>query len=238
VFSRTEDSPNKSIISSLKFGTDTTSNAKVIAPLDILNLLKKPVPSVEEYNKKPQSSKDVFLLDCSSYGKILNPSYLSIYTNENKCIVTDENWNPLFKLDFSQASILGKNILNENVKYILSEDDYSITGDDVVCSQIIEVYKFDFKSGLVLKVKTKQPIIFNQCVGFNLKPEILISEEAFLSLDINCDPSMGLEKFIPLDFKCFKKDTDYLTYIKAYNDEQAKNKAAEAELGKYAELAK
>jgi hypothetical protein len=224
IFSRTIDSPNKSIISSLKFDTSINNNVSVFIPVDIVNLLEKSVPSVEEYNKKPQSAKDLFLLGCTTNGKILNSSFISGKTDTTsvRCLVTDENWNPLFKLDFAQGSILGKNSLNENAKYILSEDDFSISSGDVMCSQIIEVIKFDFETGLVSKVKTRQPITFIRCAGFNQSSNTI------------CDPSIEYES-PPLDIKCFKKDSDYQTYIKEYNEEQAKNKAAQAELAKYLE---
>lgn len=130
----------------------------------------------------------------------------------NICKIWNRQKGIFFDLkDFDREFVFeGKSYMDNQFLIFKSSDN---------CKDRYKVYNYNTESNQLNDLN----------IGIDFKYCIAIEQGTLL--EVNCPTSdIG-----PDAKKCFKKDSDYQTYIKEYNEEQAKNKATEAELAKYLE---
>jgi len=204
------------LISSIKFDTKNIATTSLIPIFDLNPILNNPAIDYENFQKNFKPVQDIDLIGCNG---ILRNSL---------CVLRNDKLEPILDLwtfvDFNGylentpfpnktfwGSIVYKGRKTPNGRYLITKFDNS-------CVSFM-VYDFDFKSGIFNKVKRSA-----DCISTNVEYD---------QVDNSCFDRLVDRGEIAK--QCFKKDSDYQTYLKAYNEEQANNKAAQAELAKYLE---
>ena len=179
--------------------------------VDISEWGKLDIPNVEEFIKESKRGVSDIDITCDIY--------------PYKCYIFDQNNNPIVDLSSIDSDIgprwyRGKKN-GENIRYV-----YKKAGTDY-CGYFITVYEFNFKEDSLKPISDLNGI---SCPGIGIIASTQFNND-FVDFGNCYDEIFTIAK----PKQCFKKDSDYQTYLKAYNDEQAKNKAAEKELAKYLE---
>jgi len=95
---------------------------------------------------------------------------------------------------------------------------------------------FNFINGTFKKQEDSDLLSTRECLTNQTDSEFALNW-VFSDKDLNKYADVECMKYMEGEEtkKCFKSEEYYQKYIKEYNDEQAKNKAAQAELAKYLE---
>ena len=201
------------VITSIKFNTENVNKSATIPVTNLSKILETNF-TLSDYEKNYKKVKDISILGCNEY------VFLS-----NFCFLVDENSNPIFDLNqykskegnyIFAASFLSIGKKSLNGRYVIN--DY---GD--VCAVSTFVYEFNFSSGSIEAINSNKTLQQSSCADMELN-EMQVDAECFKNSKKGADAK-----------NCFKISKEYQTYLKAYNDEQAKKKAAEKELAKYLE---
>jgi len=209
-----------SIISSFKIGIDETDKYNKIKIFDLDSNMFQNIPKINDLNNITQTIQDLNFIGCSEISKSYN-------IGSWKCFITDQDYNPI--VDMSDEEFVNSNGFlmkgKRSDKSVFLVSKTSLNGGGI----LYNIYNFDFKTGA--NKLEKEFLLTNDSYSFlfNKNSVTYLFKKNYDGEDCARGKS-GIEVK-----PCIKKDSDYQIYLKAYNDEQAKNKAAQAELAKYLE---
>jgi hypothetical protein len=223
----TTNHQTKSNISSIKFDTNVNNNFNLVPIINIDNQTKQNTTFIINYYKNLKPIEDISLFGCDDKFSFID------FRN---CTILDQNENPIALLNDSENKFSIDNFTEVELGKKTDSGRYIITKFENLCTKTVNVYNFNFIDGSFKKEVYLDTLNTRECLT-NQKDSEFALNWVFSDKDLNKYADVECFRYLEGEKvrKCFKSEEYYQKYIKEYNDEQAKNKAAQTELSKYLE---